>query len=214
VSEPASAEIEERIARLEQRDQQLARALELLARAGAPAPSRRDWGAFAAAIASFVGLVALAISAYTAYVQRQQLRAQVWPHLSLWTSSVNVGLYVTNQGTGPASITGVRVAVDGTPVMTWSDAVKANGYTGEWIMSTLGEMVLPSGKDITILRPADNDDSRQKFSAMLRDKNHHVAITICYCSVLRDCWVLTMPRDPDESTPRDCPIVPAERFKE
>ena len=130
------------------------------------------------------------------------------------TSSVNLGLYVTNQGTGPASITGVRVAVDGTPVTSWSDAMKANGYKGEWIMSTLGEVVVPSGKDITVLRPADSDDSRAKFAAMLRDKTHNVVITICYCSVLRDCWVLRMPRDPDEYEPRDCPIPAAERFTE
>jgi hypothetical protein len=58
----------------------LIRALELLVqREAAPVGKRRrDWDAFAAVIASFIGFLALAVSAYTAYVQRQQLRAQVW----------------------------------------------------------------------------------------------------------------------------------------
>ena len=42
---------------------------------------RRDWDGLAAVIAAFVGLLALLVSGYTAYLQRQQVRAQVWPYL-------------------------------------------------------------------------------------------------------------------------------------
>ena len=40
-----------------------------------------------AVIATFVGLCALCVSGYTAYVQRQQVRAVVWPILEFQTSN-------------------------------------------------------------------------------------------------------------------------------
>src|SRR3569833_993373 len=85
-------DIEPRIARLERQDERLTRALELLAeRAAAPAGKPgRDWDALAAVIASFIGLLALAVSGYTAYVQREQLRAQVWPRLEIDYSSSDI----------------------------------------------------------------------------------------------------------------------------
>ncbi|MGH8155426.1 MAG: hypothetical protein ACREP0_09375 [Rhodanobacteraceae bacterium] len=41
------------------------------------------WDAMAAIIASLVGLLALIVAGYTAYIQRQQVRAQVWPYLQM-----------------------------------------------------------------------------------------------------------------------------------
>ncbi len=40
-----------------------------------------------AVIATFVGLCALCVSTYTAYVQRQQVRAAVWPILEFGSSN-------------------------------------------------------------------------------------------------------------------------------
>jgi hypothetical protein len=65
------------------------------------AKAGRNRDAYAAVIASFIGILALAISGYTAYVQRQQLRAQVWPHLRLEFSGVHRSFSAINQGTGP-----------------------------------------------------------------------------------------------------------------
>jgi uncharacterized membrane protein YebE (DUF533 family) len=78
VSTSGTGDVEGRLARLEQRDERLTRALEQLAqREGGPvAKPGRKWDAYAAVIASFIGLLALAGSGYTAYVQRQQVRAQ------------------------------------------------------------------------------------------------------------------------------------------
>ena len=221
MSESGTGDLEERIARLEQQDERLTRALELLARAEtAPAAKRgRDWDAYAAVIASFIGLLALAVSGYTAYVQRQQLRAQVWPHLQLWTSNVNLGFYVTNQGTGPARVTAVRVTVDGAPVKTWADVKKAAGFTDEerLTMSTLSDSVLPSGKDYPIARPAEGEQSQAKFKELLLHKNHAVSMTVCYCSILEECWVAMLGAVPESGQVRSsdaCPIGAAERFAE
>ena len=39
------------------------------------------YDAIAAVIATLVGMLALLVAGYTAYIQRQQVRAQVWPWL-------------------------------------------------------------------------------------------------------------------------------------
>jgi hypothetical protein len=171
VLQSGTGDIEERITRLEQHDQRLTRALELLARhEDAPAvKTGRGWDAYAAVIASFIGILALAVSGYTAYVQRQQLRAQVLPRLQLVYSSVNPHFVVLNQGTGPASVTAMRVTVGGAPVRTWSDVQKAAGFTGNEgvVSSDLDKAMLPAGKEFVIAQPADSEESRAKFIELL-----------------------------------------------
>jgi len=193
VFEPDTGDLEERVARLEQQDERLTRALELLAqREAAPsAKAGRDWDAYAAVIASFIGLLALAVSGYTAHVQRQQLRAQVWPSLRLEYSNVNPSFSAINQGTGPARITAVRVKMDGVPVRRWADIRKSVGFTGEGefvIMSTLHDAVISPGAVFTIAKPGDNEQSRAKFEELLPNGKHAISIVVCYCSILKDCW--------------------------
>jgi hypothetical protein len=219
--ESGTGDLEERIARLEQQDERLTRALELLARSE-PATAmkrRRDWDAFAAVIASLIGLLALAVSGYTAYVQRQQLRAQVWPHVELEYSNVNLGFFANNQGTGPARVIAMRVAVDGAPRKTWSDVRKVAGITDDKRLSssTLSESVLPSGKVFTIAQPGDDEESRAAFKALLPGAKHAISVTICYCSVLDDCWVASLDaaQQNGELRSRDsCPIRTVERFRD
>ena len=42
---------------------------------------RRDWNGVSAVIAALIGLLALLVSGYTAVLQQQQVRAQVWPYI-------------------------------------------------------------------------------------------------------------------------------------
>ncbi|MFO1506439.1 MAG: hypothetical protein U1F23_05075 [Lysobacterales bacterium] len=82
------------------------------------------WDAIAAIIAALVGLLALCVSAYTAYIQRQQVRAQVWPYLLAGNDdgkSIDVG----NKGVGPAIVKTAQVFIDGTPQTTWSNVLAA-----------------------------------------------------------------------------------------
>src|SRR5437763_3971667 len=73
-----------------------------------------------ALIATFVGVCALCVSGYTAYMQRQQVRAMVWPILEFDSSNEpNIHLSLANKGVGPAMIRHVVVRVDGQPVTTW-----------------------------------------------------------------------------------------------
>ena len=218
MSESGTGNIEERIARLEQQDQRLTRALELLARheAAPAAKAGRDWDAYAAVIASFIGILALAISGYTAHVQRQQLRAQVWPYLQLEFSNVHLSFSAVNQGTGPASITAVRVTVDGAPVGTWSDVKKVAGFTDKErvVFSTLSKAVLSTGTVFTIAKPDDDEQSQAKFKELLPGKKHALSFTVCYCSVLEDCWVAYLGKPGYDDLPETCPITATETFRD
>lgn len=228
--ESSTDDVEQRLARLEQQDQRLTQALELLARRDA-APAgrrRRDWDALAAVIASFIGLLALVVSAYTAYVQREQLRAQseqlraqVWPHLELSYSTVDssMGWSVTNQGTGPAQVIAMRVVVGSAVVTTWEGVKKAAGYSPEEGITTswISQMVIPPGKEIAFVRPRDDDQSRARFKDLLFGGKHVLEVTLCYCSVREECWAtganLVLPST--ASGPREiCPIPAGERFKQ
>lgn len=220
MSEPGTGDIEQQVTRLEQREERLARALELLAsRDAAAGRAGRNWDAYAAVIASLIGLLALGLSGYTAYVQRQQLRAQVWPRLEIVYSTVEATLSVVNQGTGPARVTAVRVTVDGASAKNWTAVENVAGFTDEdrLLRSGLVDRVFPAGKDYVIIRPSDSDQSRAKFRTLLPGGKHAISMTICYCSVLDECWVATMDTKPateEAIAPNACPVVAAERFRE
>jgi len=76
-----------------------------------------------AVIAALVGLCALCVSAYTAHVQRQQVRAAVWPILEFDSSNAPIHFTLANKGVGPAIIRHVIVRVDGQPVRNWKEAL-------------------------------------------------------------------------------------------
>ena len=77
-----------------------------------------------AVIATFVGFLALCVSGYTAYVQRQQVRATVWPILEFESGNGTIHFSLANKGVGPAIITHVVVTVDGQPVTNWTEVLE------------------------------------------------------------------------------------------
>jgi len=79
----------------------------------APRRGNRDGGA--ALIAAMIGVLALFVSGYTAYIQRQQVRAQVWPYLLVSNYDTEFSIKVLNKGVGPAIVQSVQVWVDGKP---------------------------------------------------------------------------------------------------
>ena len=65
----------------------------------------RSASRYDAVIATFVGRCALCVSGYTAYMQRQQVRAMVWPILEfIGSNDPNIHLTLANKGVGPAII--------------------------------------------------------------------------------------------------------------
>jgi hypothetical protein len=211
--ESGNADIDQRLARLEQQAQQRENAR--LRGQQRPAKARQNWDGYTAVIATLIGLLALGVSGYTAYVQRQQLRAQVWPHIEVETSNVapSVGHHIVNSGTGPARVTAVRVTVDNKPVASWAHALKAmSAGPGGVVTSQISNTVVPAGKDVTIIRPYD-EATTARFEQLFLGDGHEIVVTICYCSVLDECWVAKTNAAPDAMPdPAACPIPSADRF--
>jgi hypothetical protein len=67
-------------------------------------------------IATFIALLAVCVAGYTAYMQRQQVRAAVWPILEFDSSNGPVRFTLADKGVGPAIIRHVIVKVDDQPV--------------------------------------------------------------------------------------------------
>jgi len=70
-------------------------------------------------IATFIALLAVCVAGYTAYMQRQQVRAAVWPILEFDSGNGPIHFILANKGVGPAIIKNVIVKVDGEPVRNW-----------------------------------------------------------------------------------------------
>jgi hypothetical protein len=151
-----------------------------------------------AVIATFVGLLALCVSAYTAYVQRQQVRAAVWPILEFDSSNAPIHFILANKGVGPAIIRHVIVKVDGQPVRNWKEALQRILGPGEHLgsESDMSGRVFAAGESITVFTPRDPENNPLNFDksnplwVKMNKDRLRVSVEICYCSTLGECWTL------------------------
>jgi hypothetical protein len=152
-----------------------------------------------AIIATFIALLAVCVSGYTAYMQRQQVRAAVWPILQFDSSNApDIHFTLANKGVGPALIRNVMVKVDNQPVKNWDEAMKKLLGPGEHLFSEsdMNGYVLAPNESITVvtLHDANNnplvfDKSNPLWMTMNRER-FRVTAEICYCSTLGECWTL------------------------
>lgn len=144
------------------------------------------WDALAAIIASLVGLLALLVAGYTAYIQRQQVRAQVWPYLIVGNDDLSQSLTVQNKGVGPAIVRSVQVWVDGKPQPDWIHVVSAFGMPPHhFTQSTINHDVLSAGEQLQAIHFPDKELWQQFHDAAYG----RMAISVCFCSTLDECWV-------------------------
>jgi hypothetical protein len=142
-----------------------------------------------AAIASgFVGALALSASLYNVYLQRQQVRAAVWPSLELLPIESEKGLRfgVGNRGSGPAIIKSFVVSVDGKKMRSWPETFYTLVHSDSDLeeMSDLLRTVSPGG-ELTAVVVAD------RYVALHTAKERRrLEMDVCYCSTLDDCWRL------------------------
>jgi hypothetical protein len=175
-------------------------------------------------IATLVGVSALFVSGYTAYVQRQQVRAAVWPILVFSTSNEPVIRFtLANKGVGPAIIRHVTVAVDGQPVRDWHDVLQKflGPGTHHMTQTTIGGHVLAAGETMEALIPGDDENHPLAFEKRgplfdaLDNGRRRVAIDICYCSTLGECWILHNGPDGNSTTEtRTCPGKSSTTFEQ
>jgi hypothetical protein len=150
-------------------------------------------------IATFVGLLAVCVAAYTAYMQRQQVRAAVWPILQFDSSNApNIHFTLANKGVGPALIRNVIVKVDNQPVKNWDEAMKKLLGPGEHLFSEsdMNGYVLAPNESINVvtLHDANNNplvyDKSNPLWVTLNKERFRVTAEICYGSTLGECWTL------------------------
>jgi len=166
------------------------------------------WDAAAAVIASLVGLLALAVAGYTAYIQRQQVSAQVWPYL-LWANSDNqMDFMWINKGVGPAIVKSAQVLVAGIPQHNWTAVMRSLQLEPiKYGQSTFNGNVLSAGETLEWVKFMDHA-SFQRFRETARRAK--LDFKVCYCSTLGDCWVNdTSKGNGNVRIPVDkCPAVP------
>ena len=152
----------------------------------APVRSRRPtWDGVAALIAALIGVIALLVSGYTAYIQRQQVRAQVWPHLLVGNYDPEHAIGVLNKGVGPAIVRSVRVFIDGKPQRTWKTAFEALGLPSRGLtISTISNNVISAGERVVALTVKDE----ASYGNFRDELGRRFGIEICYCSTLGECW--------------------------
>lgn len=178
-----------------------------------------------AIIATFVGVCALLVSGYTAYMQRQQVRAAVWPILE-FTSSNDPDIHFTlaNKGVGPAIIRNVVVCVDGQPVANWAqvfDKLLGPG-SHHFAESNMKGHVLSAGESMTIATPLDDNghpltlDKETPLGEQMNKARFRVSMEICYSSTLGQCWLLRSDADKLSSTTEisTCPRDSATSFQQ
>jgi hypothetical protein len=184
---------------------------------------RPDWDSYSALVASFVGLVAVVLAGYTAYLQRQQVRAQVWPRLETYRYGSRHSFVAVNRGVGPARVKAVKVTVDGKPQRGWDDVFRALRYDGGYVQSQISGQVVSPGLEIDVLMAHPGDEGLKMFDLVTRsffnDKaEHKLSMLICYCSVFDECWLTSlghvgMDVDEDAEIGR-CPIAKDDQFRQ
>jgi len=177
-----------------------------------------------AIIATLVGLCALCVSGYTAYMQRQQVRAAVWPILQFDSGNGPIQFMLANKGVGPAIIKHVIVKVDDHPVKNWAgvlEKILGPGYhPGE--ESDMSSRVFAAGEAMNVFTPHDDAQKPVAFDksnplwARLNTGRSRVTVEICYCSTLGECWTLHGGgTTPSTTTPtRHCPSSSAITFQQ
>jgi hypothetical protein len=153
-----------------------------------------------AVIATFVGFLALCVSGYTAYMQRQQVRAAVWPILEFDSSNgPNIHFTVSNKGVGPAIIRHVVMKVDGHPVKNWNEVLEklmGPGKQHRYSESDITGHVFAAGESMDVFTPHDPDgnpiafDKSNPLWIQMSEDRGRVSVEICYCSTLGECWTL------------------------
>lgn len=132
-------------------------------------------------------------------MQRQQVRAAVWPILEFDSSNApDIHFTLANKGVGPAIIRHVIVRVDGQPVKNWYEVFDKLLGPGEHrgSESDMSGRVFSAGESTNVFTPYDAngnpiafDKSNPLWIQMNTDRGR-VTTEICYCSTLGECWML------------------------
>lgn len=150
-------------------------------------------------IATLIGCVAVCVAGYTAYMQRQQVRAAVWPIFEFDSSNApDIHFTLANKGVGPPLIRHVIVKVDDQPVRNWREAMEKLLAPGEHLFSEsdMSGRVLAPNESMTVVTPRDPNNNPLAFDksnplwVTMNKERFRLTAEICYASTLGECWTL------------------------
>lgn len=146
-----------------------------------------NWDKLTAMMAVLIGACALAVSLYTALLQRAQVEAQTWPFLQLWQSNGDYSYSISNRGVGPARIVDAKLWVDDKEVANFDDAfTKLSGRKATDLkLSFFSRRVLAANEDVQMIVFKDQADYD-----VFKGNGKRLAFEVCYCSVLNACYLL------------------------
>ncbi len=172
-----------------------------------------NWDKLTAMMAVLIGACALAVSLYTALLQRAQVEAQTWPFLQLWQSDGDFSYSLSNRGVGPARIVDAKLWVDDTQVGNFNEAFeKLSGRkAGDLKLSFFSRRVLAANEDVQMIVFANQAD----FD-VFRGNAKRLTFQICYCSILNNCYLLDERAKSEQtyiSSVAACPVGPPGKFR-
>jgi hypothetical protein len=175
--------------------------------------------------AILIALISLVIALRQSQIMDRQLAASVWPHLQYGTSNQSddgkqvVSLDVENAGVGPALVHSMSLHYRGRALHNARELVDAcckdlveSGVKPSWSTSTLHDWVLtPSRqKSFFVLTSAQTN---APYWQRLNVERENIQVSICYCSVLGQCWLLDS-RSTDQQAVAACPAAAADDYRE
>ena len=174
------------------------------------------------ASAGLVALSALAVSAYQAYISREQQKLSAWPYLLQENTGIDGRAWrVQNVGLGPALVRSMCVDVDGQPVRDWGElamttlavdsvALTAQARGFRFVTSTIrrGSVLLP-GHTTELVRVSPGAFANT-MRGVLNDRR--VRLRFCYCSLYGDCWVSDS-KTPEPEGTDECPADAGLEFR-
>ena len=173
-------------------------------------------------LAVLISFAALLVSLFETRILREQhaimrseQKAGVWPFVeqsiqySYDPDHVTLKLSYINKGVGPARILGGNIHVAGHQLDDYDsirvvfDRLLPDSANMSHSYSSIGGVLSPGEKDIVLSVTLDRFPNDMKW---VQDLN--LGLTICFCSIYRDCWTVDNHGAP-VSTP-DCTIFSAD----
>jgi hypothetical protein len=141
----------------------------------------------------------------------RQLSASVWPYLTIETTifpNKEGSIAVINEGLGPAIIQDASVTVSGKRYGSWNAAIRAvfasvlpripPHYSGSQYTFGYGSVVR-AGESARII----DVRSSVLFTKPWPDSAKPI-LSICYCSILQQCWIIDEASTGQPRSVRDC----------
>jgi hypothetical protein len=168
-----------------------------------------------------ISICALALSIYSAWESRQHDKISVQPRLEFSMAgdqnAPEVGIYIANNGLGPAFLTGMRIYLDGVRMSGWNDV--ANKTQAE-ANSPFKQVGLISTRDFTskTIKSGETDDLLTTPGSNATDGIVHLLIDrlfviVDYSSVYGDPLVHCKIGQTGDDNSKDCTSYEAQLSK-